>query len=501
MNNSSDRRDSSWDVKNAGTNYISLIALQIGAAVFTFASVSLLTRYFGAEGYGGVAVILVASQIVQIFIMWTATALTRFGVQEFIETGQISVTFWTRTFILIPNLILVVLLSPFWLEPLAFWLKLPAESFLYVVLNLIANAAWIHIQFALQGAKLPRMYSFLMMCERLVSFFILVLFFLIRELSLFSAILAYTISPIIVSIAGIRVLKPYISRKVVITRQRVKDILIFSFPLIFYSMLSYLSSNHIDTFFILQYLTMTDLGIYTVAFQINGMLLQLPFLGGLLIMPLFVTSQTTNQESGYSVSFFQNVLPSITLLVSFLCVLTVALSFYLLPFVFGESFRQVGVLLFVFISAFSFATPSLVGFIPLSNSTSTTYVATIAAGATGSTNILFNFLLVPYYGLIGCSWATSLSFAVSLLTFAFIFRHKLKVPCSLSLLATLPGTFCSVFFWISGNVILSVLVFLVSGSILLIWKREFLFSGFQKLIAAGKPIVLSSRKALKLNGG
>ena len=80
---------------------MSLVLAQGGSAFFAFASVWLLTRSLGSEGYGGVVAVIAASQMVQVLLNWTTTAVVRFGVEEFVETGKIARTFWLRFFILV----------------------------------------------------------------------------------------------------------------------------------------------------------------------------------------------------------------------------------------------------------------------------------------------------------------------------------------------------------------------------------------------------------------
>ena len=125
----SERQGSSWDIENAPRNYLWLVAAHGGTALFSFATVWLITRYLGSEGYGGVIAFVAASQLAQIFLNWSSTALARFGIEEFVETGKITRSFWARTSIFIPNLLLILVLSVFWLPPVATWLKLPSTAF------------------------------------------------------------------------------------------------------------------------------------------------------------------------------------------------------------------------------------------------------------------------------------------------------------------------------------------------------------------------------------
>lgn len=151
LTKTSERQSASWDIKNAPKNYTSLVLAQGGTAFFSFASVWLITKTIGSEGYGGIVAVIAASQFVQIFVNWSITSLSRFGVEEFVETGKITKSFWTRSLIFFPNLVFVLLGSLFWLAPLAGLLKIPLSAMWLITLHIVATAVWLHIQFAFQG--------------------------------------------------------------------------------------------------------------------------------------------------------------------------------------------------------------------------------------------------------------------------------------------------------------------------------------------------------------
>ena len=88
----------------------------------------------------------------------------------------------------------------------------------------------------------------------------------------------------------------------------IKKLLRFSVPLIPYSLIGYFSTNYLDAIFISQYLTKADLGIYSVAYQMNGILMQFPLLAGSLLLPLFVTLETGG-DSGRVKSYMQGSCP------------------------------------------------------------------------------------------------------------------------------------------------------------------------------------------------
>src|SRR5438445_3387835 len=124
------RRGASWDLVQGPKNYLSLVSAQVVSAVLSFAAVWLATRLLGPTGYGGVVAIVAGSQAIgQLTVNWTAVSLSRHGVEEFVETGRVAKAFWTRFWILVPNVLLVGVTSPFWLPYLSALLKLPSQAY------------------------------------------------------------------------------------------------------------------------------------------------------------------------------------------------------------------------------------------------------------------------------------------------------------------------------------------------------------------------------------
>ena len=52
-----DRRSANWDLTNAVRNYSTLIVSQAAASFFSFASVWILTKNIGADGYGATYIV------------------------------------------------------------------------------------------------------------------------------------------------------------------------------------------------------------------------------------------------------------------------------------------------------------------------------------------------------------------------------------------------------------------------------------------------------------
>lgn len=457
----SDRRDSGWDIKNAVGNYASLVVAHGATATFSFASVWLITKYLGSEGYGGVIAFVAASQLVQIFINWSTTALARFGIEEFVETGRITRSFWSRTLILVPNLILVLATTVFWLQPIAELLKIPPAAVWLIGVHLSVTCIWLHIQYSMQAVKMLRLQGAMLAGERALTFIGVLTLIVVGRISWENALWCYIIPPAILSIAGAAAIWKYLSFTTFIDREQLRKMLVFSAPLIPFALVGYLSTSQLDAFFITKYLSTRDLGIYAVAAQISGMTVQLLIVANTVLLSMFVSLKTAGQESILD-KFITEAVPAFTLGWSMICVAVSFTSVLVLPVVFGSEFLSSWMVLWILMSASVFLFPVYLGFASLSNAYSKTYVSMYASIAAAICNITFNIALIPRFGMVGCAWATVLSAFTSLTIFYGFLRKSSLISRSWVFMSILPATASSlaISIWSSATAGLLVFVFL-----------------------------------------
>ncbi len=443
------RRSAEWDVRCGPQNYLALVGSQAVSSVLSFAAIAIATRLLGSAGYGGVVAIIAASQCInQLALQWTAASVSRYGCEEFVQTGRVTRTFWTRLLILVPNLLLVVVTSSWWLPPIANWLHIPSSARALIVAHFLATALWVHVQQTLQAAKLPRLQGTLLAVERAQIVLILVALFFVGKASLLAVMWAYILAPLSVCAVGLWRLRALVwwNSTASVSHNRwgvafdpslLKQILQFSIPLIPYSVVGYLFTNHLDAFFITRFLSKAHLGVYSVAYQLTGTLMQLPVLAGSLLLPLFVTLQVNGRENPV-VRYLREVLPLLTLVWSTLCMIAAVVGGVLAPYIFGASFGGVTWLLFPLMAASALAGPWLMGYAPASNAQSATYITTVIGAAAAVTNVALNLLLIPRWGLVGCAWATVAAYGVMSLVGECLTCRRLSSHPSWTILTTLP---------------------------------------------------------------
>lgn len=481
----SERQSSAWDIRNAPRNYVSLVAYQVLSAAFSFAAVWLITRHLGSEGYGGIIAIIAASQVAQVFVNWTSTAVVTFGVDEFIETQRISRTFWVRLIVLVVNLALVILLSFLWYPPLADWLKLDAKSFWLVIAHFAVTVVWIHVQMSLQAAKLPRIQGLLQMVERLLIFGGIFALTAAAVLKPLEAMICYIIAPAAMVVVGLISLRHFIFTRFDVDRAFLRKIIAYSAPLLPFSLVGYFAGSYVDAVFISKFLSTRDLGIYSLATQINGIALQLPTLANTLLLPLFVTLL---KEAGHQrlQNYFRNVLPSVTLIGGLFYTAMAFVANLLIPLFFGDEFAASILPLWILLTASVIALPTLLGYASATHAGSLTYVAMIASVFAAASNIALNVLLIPVWGLEGCAWSTLASFLISTVIFAIFLRHKIQLQPSWSFVAILPNLISTIALSLTQNIYLAVILGVSLTALLLVTRRDSFRNGLNVILRSHK---------------
>jgi O-antigen/teichoic acid export membrane protein len=446
-----ERQSSRWDIRNARRNYVSLFVFQIGSALFSFASIWVITRYLGSAVYGGIVAVIAASQVAQVFVNWTGATVVRFGVDEFVESATIARTFWVRLFVLTVNLVFVVALSPFWFTPLAGWLKLTAGSFWLVVAHFIVSAFWIHIQMSLQGAKILRVQGLLQVLERALILSGIFLLLILHRLELTGIVLCYIAGPALMTLIGFIKIRNLVFSRFGVDRDFFKRMLVYSLPLLPLSVVGYFAGNYVDAIFITSFLSTRDLGVYSVATQINGILIQFPTLVNLLLIPFFVTldKEAANEKLK---SYFVSALPNIVLVWGLLCTMAGLVCWFLIPMIFGSDFSDASVPFWILSTSSVMAVPVLCGYAALTHARSKTYIAAVTSLLSAVVNIGLNLMLIPRFGMAGCAWGTVVAYLVSATAFAVLLRIKAEMPISWVFLALMPNLCGSLAFSMTGNI-------------------------------------------------
>lgn len=471
------RQSAIWDAQNIFKNYFILIGTQIGGAVFSFATVWIATRLYGTEGYGNIVAIIAGSQAIQLFTNWSNVALARYGVEEFVETGSIKKTFWSRTTIVGPNLILIVSTAPLWIYWLLALLHLPNVAIPFIIFHFIVSIVWLHFQQALQAAKLPRLQGILIFIERVIILLLIIVFGYLFKLSWLYSFYAFIIAALLMSIIAWWKCRHLISWNIAINKAWTQKLLAFSVPLIPYSITGFFCTNYLDAFFITKYLSKKELGIYSVGYQINGLVLQFLILVGTLLMPMFVTLRSNGQEK-YINKYLEEVLPWLMLIWGAFIPFFAIFTGFLIPVLFGSQFSGLNIVIWVFMMGTTFTIASIIGYSPFATAASAVYISFPLALTTAATNLVGDFILIPKWGLVGSAWATSFSSIVAMLSIVFLIQRKFHFKTSFLFQSVAPTSIGLTSYLILNSLIVSSFITLGFSLLFLLLKIKTLKQSF-----------------------
>lgn len=409
-----DRRTAAWDLAAGPANYTALVCSQGAALLCSLATTWLIARGLGVQGLGTVAAVLAVSQLLSLLSgNWHVLSLGRYGCEEFVASGSVARAFWSRMALLFPGLVLVAASSPLWMAALSSWFGLPLGFTALVLVHLVVTSAWLHVQQTLQAAKLPKYQALLLMTERALTVAsIALLFGFTGKLSLPAVVTSYIVPSLGVTILGLLRVRRLIFPVPPVDFQLLRKLLKFSLPLLPFSLFGYLTTNHLDSLVIIKFMSPYHLGLYSVAAQGFGIVMQLPTLAGQLILPYFITVDAAGGDITTG-EYFGDVLPVVCLAWSVVCAGAALCGGWLVVFVLGSEFVVVGSLLWPLMIAACAAAPVVLGFGALSNARARTHMSTVTAGIGAVCNVGLNLVLIPRYGLAGCAWATALGYLAS----------------------------------------------------------------------------------------
>jgi len=209
-----------------------------------------------------------------------------------------------------------------------------------------------------------------------------------------------------------------------------KELFFFSFPLIFAG-LTGLITSWTDTLMLGYFCTPPEVGIYNVAAPTAKLMGIVLSAFGIIFMPVATELYARNREgdlrnaySSVTKWIFAIVLPGFLLMALF--------STSIIKIMFGAEYEEGAMALSIL--AFSYFVSALVG---LASSLLTTYGRTkivMGCGFVGAgSNVLFNFFLIPIYGINGAAIATGSSVVLmSSLYLFFVYRIAKMQPFRLS---------------------------------------------------------------------
>lgn len=397
-------------------DYIMMLGFNVLSIAMSFLNTSIVLSLLGRADYGEIVGMVSTSLIVAIISTdWTLQAMVRYGTAEYLDSGRISVVFWSRLFmagccVLAVSVILPVL---YLLAGQSIGLTLTTLTFVLAYLPL--QVYWLQIQRILPSIGYQRfVYPFLCL-ERSLLLCTIGVCYLLDRLSITNILMGYFIGCLSVGILSTSIIRSTIGIPRRPDRDAIRKILKFSWPLLPTVSISALSTNALDYMFVRKHVGTAQLGVYSLGVQIAGMVQQLPQIAGTLAMPRVIALRLKNDETRLA-RFVRHDFVIAQWLWTIGCFVGATLFAWQGPKFIPPNYGLLTDLVWPLAIVTSLLPVWYVVWNPMLTAFERTRTIMWAGVVAGLTNLAANAILIPRIGAIGSAWATVLSFAMTPLT-------------------------------------------------------------------------------------
>lgn len=426
-------------VKTSFWDYLSLLSSNLLCLPLQILSVALTTRLLGPEVYGHIALYNMAVGLgLMVSVNWTAGSVLRFGREEFELRRKINHTFWARTVMMAPCLLIWLAFVLLFKDAISQYIGMPPWAVGLLTGSVFLGAIHNYLIYILQAIRRMQAYAAVQVIgSAIVVAGLILIFFKVFPGNFLTVvilgILSFMGTIIVMCVFWVPgdILFP-----VEIDRKTLREIFQFSYPVILASISAYIV-NWVDVMAIKQFLTVSDVGGYQVAYQAFLFALALIMVASTLTTPILISFLANNREDlilRYSI----RLAPQGFLIWSVAVGIGLAISPMAFRLVFGNQF---------IISTFYFQFLALglaLNAVPIfCNGIMMAYKMIKYSVAVNILmallNLLGDLLLIPVLGAVGAAISTSVAIGASALLNLLICQRRLKTNLCWQLTLVLPA--------------------------------------------------------------
>jgi O-antigen/teichoic acid export membrane protein len=413
-------------VKSSFWDYISLLFGNLLLIPMGILSAAITTRILGTKGYGYLAIFnLVTTLGVMMTANWTAASLIRFGREEYDQHGKLNHTFWARSILLIPSLVVGILAIYFLKDSITNYMEMPSWTIWLVIGSILLMTIRTYLDHILQAIHRMKAYASIQIfftCVSILGLVFIVLEFLPKTY-LSVIIVGLTANVLAMIILWSLLIPTRVIFPIKTDRRMVQEVLSFSYPVIMGNLGAYVV-NWIDVMVIKYYLSLSEVGGYQLAYNMFNLSIGLIGSTTILMTPILISFLASNREDlilRYSTRF----IPQGVLLWATVIGIGLGVCPPVFQIVFGEGFN-VSIPYFQYL-AIGLAFNSLMIFY----SGEITAYKLIKLGVMASVvraliNLVGDFVLVPRIGPLGAAIATTTGMIAATIMYLLICQRQLK---------------------------------------------------------------------------
>lgn len=415
------------DLSRLFREFVSVSLGNYGGIALSFALNVILAWRLGTEQFGRLALLIMAVQILAGLIAnWTMTALVRFGAQEFARTGSVAETFWARLWVIAPWLACAVLALAIGQGAVASYLAVPTWGVWLVFLYFLLSSLVVTLGAVFQACQRMDRYAVALFLDKAVAFVAVLLLPAPYAEDAVPVIACYAASSLAVCVWSVAGLGSRILLPVRAGREAIASLWGFSVPLIVSTWVGLVSTQWIQYAIIKEYLPLPEIGLYSLASQVAGMVQQVTIISSTLLLPHF-SMLVANQQNDEIRTLIEKLVPYGFMGFALLLSAGVLLAGAGIPLIFGPAFAgavpPLSILLVATMALALFNT-----FMPLVSAYGDTWSLSRITLVSALVNLAGALLLIPRFGINGAAVATLLGHGTAAAMMLARVQSRLGLP-------------------------------------------------------------------------
>ncbi len=464
-----DRRHTDWDKRQFTPNVLIATFTQFFASFISFLISYYILKKYNQQILGELVLLISAAQIFVFLTNWSLASVQKLGTEEYLENKDIKIVFSNRLLLFFINFSSIAGLYLLFYPVIKNFIPLSFSTSLIAITYGFVLALNIHFYAGFQARKMLKMQALMLLIEKLLILGSLILFLRFNTISVNKIAFTYIFSGIIITSVCFIISKSNISLKW--NYPMVKKIARFSLPLIPYTVVAFFTSNYIDSFFINKYLQKGDIALYSIAYQFNGVWIQIPTILGTIILPFFITSNK-HEAQATTLNYIRSYGVTINYIWSILSFLFVIGLVLVLPEFYKSFTDQFFITLFLFIISSSISFSSAALFSPYLLSKGILKIALPLALLAALCNIIGNIILIPVYGIVGCALASIIFGFLYALVLTIYISVKYRINLQSILFNNLIISMASILALLNYNIIIISVAFIFIYIFILLLNLE-----------------------------
>ncbi len=401
------------EYKKVINNSMHLFAGKIGTMIVGLVTLMILARVLTTEEMGKYSLFLMVVNFALIIgLNWSDSSVVRHGREEYTKTKKINKSFWARMYLFIPIIILIGILFAIFHKKITEYIGIEPKLIILIIAIFALNGILNFINYLYQSTDKINKSAYVLLSQKAIFLICLGLAILnIFKTDLTIVLILITLSFLMAVILNLFFFNydkifPY-----TFSKDHFKKIWAYSWPQLIGFPGLYLI-NYIDLFVIKKYMTLHDVGVYSVAYSGFMMMSGFLMIYYTIFFPLVVEYKTKRQN--HKIKKYLKNIPLFAGIWAVLVIIGLILSRFIITAIFStkysESIPSFNILLIA--SIFYFAAICL---LPIVNAFDLILYSQIFNLIKAAVNIIADFILVPKIGIIGAAYGTMLSYAIGLM--------------------------------------------------------------------------------------